>query len=350
MSSTSAPTHRRSISPRPARRPTRPRQEPRVPERHRLRRASGRLVRPRGPPRRETTVALDLPGVAVEACKSYSVFAIGSAASPAVGDNALQVVVAVDGTTSPDTPAVPATDTLGSDQAAPATVRPPGCCRRRPGITRAPARPPREGPRRGAGARGGSRTRDPRRSRPGPPDRRHDHDAHQLIDDAARDGGRPELHPHRVRGPAAAVRLVRPASRRPPRSDGPHHRTDLRPGAGGGRRLAGLGARLILVGRSQAGSWPSATSWPPRTARTVRDPSSPTWRPSARSGRQPIGSPRTKPRLDVVIDNAGAIFPERTESPDGFESTLRDDGRRAVRARRRAAAAASTDRRAASSP
>ena len=46
----------------------------------------------------ETTVALPLPGVAVEDCNSYSVFAIGSAASPAVGGNALQVVVAVDGT------------------------------------------------------------------------------------------------------------------------------------------------------------------------------------------------------------------------------------------------------------
>jgi hypothetical protein len=57
----------------------------------------------------ETTVALDLPGVAVEDCNAYSVFAIGSAASPAVGDNALQVVVAVDQTVRPSTPA---TDTL----------------------------------------------------------------------------------------------------------------------------------------------------------------------------------------------------------------------------------------------
>ena len=74
----------------------------------------------------ETTVALDLPGVAVEDCMSYSVFAIGSAASPAVGDNALQVVVAVDGTASSDMPAPPETDTLGSDQAAPATGLPLG--------------------------------------------------------------------------------------------------------------------------------------------------------------------------------------------------------------------------------
>ena len=67
----------------------------------------------------ETTVALDLPGVEVKDCMSYSAFAIGSAASPAVGGNPLQVVVAVDGTASPDMPAPPETDTLGSGQAAP---------------------------------------------------------------------------------------------------------------------------------------------------------------------------------------------------------------------------------------
>jgi hypothetical protein len=67
-------------------------------------------VRPAG----EATVALDLPGVTIEDCMSYSVFAIGSAASPAVGGNALQVAVAVDGSTRP---AMPETDTLGTDQA-----------------------------------------------------------------------------------------------------------------------------------------------------------------------------------------------------------------------------------------
>jgi hypothetical protein len=66
-----------------------------------------------------TTVALALPGVNVEACNSYSVFAIGSAATPAVGDKPLQVVVAVDATASADAPASssptpPATDTVAS--------------------------------------------------------------------------------------------------------------------------------------------------------------------------------------------------------------------------------------------
>ena len=63
-----------------------------------------------------TTVALPLPGVAVEDCNAYSVFAIGSAASPAVGDNALQVVVAVDATASEEAGrAPPPTDTVTPD-------------------------------------------------------------------------------------------------------------------------------------------------------------------------------------------------------------------------------------------
>jgi hypothetical protein len=66
-----------------------------------------------------TTVALALPGVAVEACKAYSVFAIGSAATPAVGGNALQVVVAVDATAVAPGVTAPPTDTLPA--AAPAT-------------------------------------------------------------------------------------------------------------------------------------------------------------------------------------------------------------------------------------
>jgi hypothetical protein len=66
-----------------------------------------------------TTVALPLPGVAVKACTSYSVFAVGSAANPAIGGKALQVVVAVDATAVPDedgaAPTLPATDTALSN-------------------------------------------------------------------------------------------------------------------------------------------------------------------------------------------------------------------------------------------
>ncbi|HET7726443.1 MAG TPA: DUF4397 domain-containing protein [Candidatus Limnocylindrales bacterium] len=65
-----------------------------------------------------TTVALAIPDVALAACTSYSVFAVGSAATPAVGGNALQVVLAVDatveaaqgaGTTPPPTDSAPTT-------------------------------------------------------------------------------------------------------------------------------------------------------------------------------------------------------------------------------------------------
>ncbi len=63
-----------------------------------------------------TTVALALPDVAVEACNAYSVFAIGSAATPPLGENALQVAVGVDATVSDESgPALPATDTLAPE-------------------------------------------------------------------------------------------------------------------------------------------------------------------------------------------------------------------------------------------
>ena len=63
-----------------------------------------------------TTVALDLPGVAIENGKAYSVFAIGSAASPAVGGNALKVVVAVDATAAAGGTDLPPSNTAGPDK------------------------------------------------------------------------------------------------------------------------------------------------------------------------------------------------------------------------------------------
>jgi hypothetical protein len=63
----------------------------------------------------ETTVALALPNVKVQHGRAYSVFAVGSAASPAVGGNALQAVVAVDGTApAAATGTVPPTDTVAA--------------------------------------------------------------------------------------------------------------------------------------------------------------------------------------------------------------------------------------------
>ena len=52
----------------------------------------------------------------------------------------------------------------------------------------------------------------------------------------------------------------------------------------------------------------------------------------------------TEARLDVVVDNAGAIYPERVEGPDGIEATLRRPRRRPVRPGRGAAAAPAAGR------
>jgi hypothetical protein len=59
----------------------------------------------------ETTVALPLSDVTIADGRAYSVFAVGSAASPALGGNALQAVVAVDATVSAAGTAPP-TDTV----------------------------------------------------------------------------------------------------------------------------------------------------------------------------------------------------------------------------------------------
>jgi hypothetical protein len=63
-----------------------------------------------------TTVALDLDPVTTENGTSYSAFAIGSAASPALGGNGLTVVVAVDDVSTP------ATDTVGSTSGSTAPI------------------------------------------------------------------------------------------------------------------------------------------------------------------------------------------------------------------------------------
>jgi hypothetical protein len=62
-----------------------------------------------------TTVALELPGVAVENGTAYSAFAIGSATSPPVGGNALKVIVAVDATASAGDTDMPPTNTVGTE-------------------------------------------------------------------------------------------------------------------------------------------------------------------------------------------------------------------------------------------
>ena len=114
----------------------------------------------------------------------------------------------------------------------------------------------------------------------------------------------------------------------PPATDSLLARTALitGPTSGLGRAateaIAALGARVILVGRSEA-----------RLA-TVRDQLVHRYGidryPIVVADMGSIASVRaavdrvlaTETRLDVVIDNAGAIFPERTVGVDGIEATL----------------------------
>ncbi len=86
--------------------------------------------------------------------------------------------------------------------------------------------------------------------------------------------------------------------------------------------LAALGARMILVGRSEdkliaLRDALAAAHGTDRFPIVVADMRSLT---SVRAAVARILD--TEPALDVLIDNAGAIYPERTVGPDGIESTL----------------------------
>jgi dehydrogenase/reductase SDR family protein 12 len=86
--------------------------------------------------------------------------------------------------------------------------------------------------------------------------------------------------------------------------------------------LAGLGARVILVGRSRerlalVRDALVAAHGEDRFPVVVADMG------SLRSVRAAVTRVlETESRLDVLVDNAGAIFPERVEGPDGIEGTL----------------------------
>ena len=86
--------------------------------------------------------------------------------------------------------------------------------------------------------------------------------------------------------------------------------------------VAALGARVVLVGRSEARLAAlrdelTVAHGEDRFPVVVADMADLT---SVRAAVAMILA--TEPRLDVVIDNAGAIFPDRLESPDGIEATL----------------------------
>jgi dehydrogenase/reductase SDR family member 12 len=113
-----------------------------------------------------------------------------------------------------------------------------------------------------------------------------------------------------------------------PRTDALAGRTALvtGPTSGIGRAtadaLAGLGARIILVGRSQerlqvVADALTTTHGEDRFPTVVADMSS---LASVRGAVQIIRS--SEPRLDVLIDSAGAIHAQRTTTADGLEATF----------------------------
>lgn len=86
--------------------------------------------------------------------------------------------------------------------------------------------------------------------------------------------------------------------------------------------LAALGARVILVGRSEGRlerlrAELMAAHGEDRFPIVVADMGS---LASVRAAAARILA--TEPRLDVLVDNAGAIYPERQLGPDGIEATL----------------------------
>jgi dehydrogenase/reductase SDR family member 12 len=88
------------------------------------------------------------------------------------------------------------------------------------------------------------------------------------------------------------------------------------------RRLAALGARIVLVGRDLGRLETvrhelTAAHGADRAVAVAADMSS---LASVRAAVDQIAA--SEPRLDIVIDNAGAIFGERTTTPDGLEATF----------------------------
>lgn len=98
------------------------------------------------------------------------------------------------------------------------------------------------------------------------------------------------------------------------------------PTSGLGREVAGsfarMGARIVLVGRD-----PDKLE---RTADELRDLSPSVALATVVADMASLASVRaaanqiltSEPRIDIVVDNAGGIFPTREETPDGFERTF----------------------------
>lgn len=88
------------------------------------------------------------------------------------------------------------------------------------------------------------------------------------------------------------------------------------------RELAGLGARVVLAGRSE-GRLTRMRDELVHAHGEDRFPVVVADMGSLASVRHAVARIlETETRLDVVVDNAGAIYPERVEGPDGIEATL----------------------------
>jgi NAD(P)-dependent dehydrogenase (short-subunit alcohol dehydrogenase family) len=93
-------------------------------------------------------------------------------------------------------------------------------------------------------------------------------------------------------------------------------------GRAAAEELAALGARVVLVGRNE-GRLAAVRDTLVAAHGSDRFPLVVADMGSLASVRAAVGGILdAEPRLDVVVDNAGAIFPERTEGSDGIESTF----------------------------
>ena len=137
-------------------------------------------------------------------------------------------------------------------------------------------------------------------------------------------------------GPSKAIRMGSPADGSLAGRTVRRHGADVRAGRAAAGCVAALGARVVLVGRTRAaGARPRASCRrDARRGRPDRRRGHGVAGVGARGGRD--GSCEREPRLDVVVDNAGAICPETRElTPDGIERTLATMVRGPVRAGRR---------------
>ena len=162
---------------------------------------------------------------------------------------------------------------------------------------------------------------------------------------SSRSDGRRQLHAHRAAPSADGC-----STGRHPPPDSLLGRTVLVTGPDLGtwprgdrcaRRRSARGSCSSVAARR---AWrPCATSSCSDTTTTGTRSWSRTWARSRRCAPRSSAVLATETRLDVLVDNAGAIFPERTMGPDGIEATLATLVVGSVRADPRADAAAGTD-------